>query len=74
MNKERRKQIQKEIQSICISISNLEKILEDETDYYNNIPENLLSSSRADDSDVAIEQLTESIDILNDGIDGLKNI
>ncbi len=74
MNKERKKQIQKEIQSIYISISNLEKILEDETDYYNNIPENLLSSSRADDSDVAIEQLTESIYILNDGIDGLKNI
>lgn len=74
MNKERKKQIQKEIQNICISINNLEKILEDETDYYNNIPENLLSSSRADDSDVAIEQLTESIYVLNDGIDGLKNI
>ena len=38
-------------------------------DYYDNIPENLQYSQRAEDSEAAIDNLDEALDLLNDAYD-----
>lgn len=47
-------------------INTLDNIKDNEQDYYNNIPENLQYSQRAEDSEAAIENLEEALDLLND--------
>ena len=69
MNNERRKQIRQWIKQAEVLKSNLENILWDEQNYYDNIPENLQSSSRAEDSEASIECLEEAIDIIGEAID-----
>ena len=44
----------------------LENVLYNEEDAYDNIPENLQSSWRAEESEEAIDVLTEAIDLLTD--------
>ena len=73
MNKQRRKELnilgskikkvknQDEIYE-CIGI--LENIRDDEQDYYDNIPENLQCSQRAEDSEQAIENMEEALELL----------
>ena len=75
MNKTRRKELLEiikllsEVQDkddLYAVINELESIKDDEQDYYDNIPENLQSSQRAEDSEAAIENLDEALDMLND--------
>ena len=74
MNKQRKAEI-KAIAQRLVSINNdLQKVLDDEEDYYSNIPENLLTSSRADDSENAIDELTDAIEEINQAIESLNNI
>lgn len=74
MNKARKQQIKNEILSLNHIVSNLNDLLDQENDYYDNIPENLQSSIRADNSEEAIDILGESISSLEEIIDNLKNI
>ena len=46
-------------------INTLDNIKYDEESYYDNIPENLQYSQRAEDSETAIENLEEALDLLN---------
>ena len=75
MNKARRKELSKLANDLnlikdkdalysCINI--LENIKDDEQDYYDNIPENLQYSQRAEDSEAAIDNLEEALDLLNE--------
>lgn len=78
MNKARRKELEpvisnlNEIQGkddLYACINDLEKIRDDEQDYYDNIPENLQYSQRAEDSEAAIDNLEEALDLLNEAYD-----
>lgn len=73
MNKARRKELSKLSNELNIirdkddlysCINTLESIKDDEQDYYDNIPENLQYSQRAEDSETAIDNLEEALDLL----------
>ena len=77
MNKPRRLELRKLMRQIngasndeslnnCINI--LESILWDEQNYYDNIPENLQYSQRAETSEEAINNMEESLEYLNEAI------
>ena len=71
MNKERRKRIIDAIQKIE---SLVQDILDDEVDAYDNIPENLLESERAIESEEAQENLDAAIEALEEAISCLEEI
>lgn len=75
MNKIRRKELSEVIRGLNIIqdrddlyswINTLDNIKDDEQDYYNNVPENLQYSQRVEDSEAAIENLEEALDLLNE--------
>ena len=74
MNKQRRKQISDQIKLIEQAKSNLESILSDEEFSFDNMPENLQGSMRGEESQEAIDIMSEVIDILSDVCDNLENI
>ena len=78
MNKARRKELSNVINGLSSTkekdelyswINILENIKSDEEDYYDNIPENLQYSQRAEDSEAAIDSLEEALDLLNEVYD-----
>lgn len=78
MNKARRKELSDVIRGLNSIqdkddlyswINTLDNIKDDEQDYYDNIPENLQSSQRAEDSEQAIEYMEEALDLLNEVYD-----
>lgn len=74
MNKERRRALNKLGQKIEALKNELEDIRDDEQDYYDNIPENLQLSTRATDSEEAIEQMEEAIEQLEEAIETIDSI
>lgn len=74
MNKQRRKEIQKNIQLLEEAKNNLENILSDEQDYFDNMPENLQGSIRGEDSEEAIDVLQEAIDAIDECVSSLNDI
>ena len=52
----------------------LESILYDEQDYFDNMPENLQGSMKGIDSEEAINQLEDAISSLEETIDSVDNI
>ena len=78
MNKLRRKELLEIIKDLNIMkdkddlysiINELDNIKDEEADYYNNIPENLQYSQRAEDSERAIDNLEEALNLLNEVYD-----
>ena len=47
----------------------MDNLKDEEQDYYDNIPENLQYSQRAEDSEAAIDNLDEALDLLNEAYD-----
>lgn len=74
MNKQRRKTIIDNIRLIENIRNNLENILSDEQDYFDNMPENLQGSIRGEDSENAIDILTNTVDSLDEIINSLQEI
>ena len=75
MNKARRKELSNVIRGLNTIqdrdnlynlINTLDNIKDDEQSYYDNIPENLQYSQRAEDSEQAIEYMEDALDLLND--------
>ena len=72
MNKARRKMIQKAIDILEMgdgvdqALAILEDVLYAEEDAYDNIPEDLQGSWRAEESEEAIDALNDAIDLLTD--------
>ena len=72
MNKARRKKIQKAIDMLEMgndvdqALAILEDVLYAEEDAYDNIPENLQGSWRAEESEEAIDALNDAIDLLTE--------
>ena len=78
MNKARRRELTvlsneinraKTKDDIFICICTLEKIRDDEQDYFDNIPENLQYSQMAEDSEQSIEYMEEAIRALEESYD-----
>lgn len=78
MNKARRKELSDVIRGLNTIqdkddlyswINTLDSIKDDEQDYYDNIPENLQYSQRAEDSEQAIEHMEDALSLLNEVYD-----
>ncbi len=78
MNKARRKELSEVIKGLGVIqdkddlysiINDLDNIKSDEEDYYDNIPENLQYSQKAEDSEQAIDNLEEALNLLNEVYD-----
>ena len=74
MNKQRKKQIKSNLLFLKQIADDLNCLLDQENYYYDSIPENLQSSTRAEDSSDAIDILTESIENIEDAIALLNGI
>ena len=73
MNKARRCSIEKAVDNMDTIKQILEDILDEEQEYYENIPENLQCSERALSSQDAIEYILEAIENLDCAISGLTD-
>lgn len=74
MNKKRREKISKAVISLEEILTLVEEILDEEQDAYDNMPENLQSSMRAEESEEAIDTLGEAMENINSVVDALSEI
>ena len=71
MNKERRIRLQSVLKQLEIAKDILEEILNEEQEYYDNMPESIQSSQKGEDVDIVIENLTGAFDSLEEAIDSI---
>ena len=74
MNKERREKISNIAKELQYVIDNLSNILSDEEYAFENMPENLQGSIRGEESEEAIDIISEAIDSLQSARDNLEEI
>lgn len=74
MNKARRKQIAEIKDRIETAMQDLQSVLGDEQDYYDNIPENLQGSMRAMETEDGISSLEEAVDNLDSAVSSLDEV
>lgn len=74
MNKQRRKDIDRLKNLINTLKDDLENILNDEQDYFDNMPENLQGSLRGEESEDAISNMEDAIENLSDAIESLEEV
>lgn len=74
MNNQRRKQIVEIINALTLHITLLEKIQEDEQNSLNNRMEYFAMSDSIQNSEDAIELMTEALSNLYDAVSSLENI
>ena len=74
MNKQRRQKIRNIRKEIENCKENLQKILDEEQEYFDNIPENLQGSMRGSDSEDAIDAMESCIEYLENIISELTEI
>ena len=74
MNKQRRNLIGENINLLEKIKNNLEDILSDEEFSFDNMPENLQGSLRGEESETAIDVLSEAIDDIENCIEKLNEI
>lgn len=74
MNKYRRKEIYQLIQRITNDSTDLKRILTEEQNYFESMPENLQSSSRGENSEYYIECLEDTVELLEEAIEKLQEI
>ena len=72
MNNKRRKQINNIIKSLEQSKDDISSVMEEEQDALDNMPESLLESERAEQSQTAIDLLDEAINNLDEAINNLE--
>lgn len=72
MNNTRRARINDLIRDLERKKSEVESILSEEQDYYDNMPENLQMSSRAEAAEAAISNLEDAISSMDDAICSLE--
>ncbi len=74
MNKQRRKEIQTISNDLIPLMTSIEDLLAEEQDYFDNIPENLQSSEKAEIAENAISNLEEALDNIRECVDNLESI
>ena len=72
MNQARRKKIEAVKMQLEALSDDIDNILSDEQDYYDNIPENLQGSERASIAEDAISALENAVDSLSEAISSLE--
>lgn len=72
MNNSRRKKIINIINQLKSSEDDIVAILDEEQDAFDNLPENLLESERAESSQNAIDNLEEAINNLEEAVSNLE--
>lgn len=73
MNKVRRKQLSEVASILETAKGMLEEIRDDEQDYFDNIPENLQCSEKAEASEEAIDAMDEAIENLESAIESVND-
>jgi len=74
MNKQRRTKLQNLSSDLEGIKSSLEEIRDEEQDYYDNIPENLQGSERADEAENIINVLEEAAGAIEDIIQSINEV
>lgn len=74
MNAKQRKELQGYVESLEEIKSNIETMMEDETEKLDNMPEGLQESERGEAMQFAIDQLDEASTYLQDSIDAINEI
>ena len=74
MNNVRRKNIKMVIAQLKMAKYDLQRLLDEEQDYFDNMPENLQNSMRAMDSEEYIEMMEDAIESLEEIEDSLSSI
>jgi len=74
MNKLRRLEISKIVNTLDTASQSLADVIEAEQDYFDNIPENLEGSERYESSEEALDQLNEVKESLDEVIQSLDNL
>ncbi len=74
MNKQRRKEIQTISNDLLPLMTSIEDLLAEEQDYFDNMPENLQSSEKAEIAENAISNLEEALDNIRECVDNLESI
>lgn len=74
MNKQRRKEIQTISNDLIPLMTSIEDLLAEEQDYFDNMPENLQSSEKAEIAENAISNLEEALDNIRECVDNLESI
>lgn len=74
MNKLRRAQIEKLSGQLSDLKDEIDNILSDENDYHDNVPENMQSGERYEQSETAIDNLESAVSYLDDAISSLDDI
>lgn len=72
MNRNRRNEIRDTIQTIRRCISILERVRTEEEIYHESIPENLSSSERAEESEIALDLLDDAVNNIDIGVEYLE--
>ena len=74
MNKTRRQKLAKWLKDLEKIRIELENICSEEEECFDNMPENLQSSQRGMDSEMAIEQMNEAASSIEDAINTIEEI
>lgn len=71
MNRQRRVALAKIYETITATSEELEALQEEETEYRDNMPENMQGSERYEAADAAVDAMQEAIDQLSDALDSI---
>lgn len=72
MNKERRKTLQEIYDIIVEAKDNLSAVCDEETEYKDNMPENLQNSERYETAVAAVDALESAVAALEEALDGIE--
>ena len=72
MNKQRRQTISKIIELLDDVKNKLEDVLNDEENYFDNMPENLQGGMRGMDSEEAIDTMNEAVECIDNAIEAAE--
>lgn len=73
MNKWRRKEIESIIEALESVKMRVDDVSEEEADYRDNIPENLMGSERYEKADDAVSNLEEALECLENALEYLED-
>jgi hypothetical protein len=74
MNKERRQQLSRWIRDIELKKTELERILSDEENYFDMMPENLQGSTNGMNSEEAIDKINDAVACIEEAIEVIEEI
>lgn len=74
MNKQRREQIEKLSEQLSAIKYKIDNVLSDEIDYHDNVPENMQSGERYEQSETAIDNLESAMSYCDDAISALDDV